>query len=322
MELEWHQLEMPYASLRAHRRERQRQLRQCLEKHGQQQPIVVVPEGESPGRYVVIDGHQRIAALRRLGHDTVEALVWEMEEAEALVLRWQMAHGPGSSALEQGWLLAELQRRFGWSQDELAQRFFKSSSWVSWLLGLVRELPFWIQESIRQGQIPAQAAMKALVPLARIDHRACQRLAEQIVGQKLTTREIQVLYSGWLAAGLEGRRRLLEDPRAFLRLQQRLEDRKQVLGEPERLLGRAERLARQARYLSRQISRYQSEFSSLQLAELHQTLEEVRSEWDVLQTSISAEAGGTPALPAPGMTETRRFTGMPAGRRRSQRPDA
>ena len=282
MDLEWHQLEMPYASLRAHRRERQRRLRQCLEEHGQQQPIVVVPKHEAPGRYVVIDGHQRIAALRRLGHDTVEALVWEMGEAEALVLRWQMAHGPGSSALEQGWLLAELQHRFGWSQDELGQRFFKSPTWVCRLLGLVRELPLSIQESIRRGQIPAQAAMKALVPLARIDREACQRLAEQIVKHKLRTRQIGALYAGWLAAGREGRRRLLEDPRAFLRLQQRLQERKKALGEPERLLARAERLARQARYLSRQISRRQSEFSSLQLAELHQTLEEVRSEWDDL----------------------------------------
>ncbi len=212
MELEWHQLDMPYGSLRAHHRERRRQLRLCLEQNGQQQPIVVVPEREAPGRYVVIDGHQRIAALRRLGHDTVKALVWEMEQAEALVLRWQMANGPGSSALEQGWLLAELQHRFGWSQDELAQRFVKSSSWVSRLLGLVRELPLSIQESIRRGQIPAQAAMKALVPLARIDRQACQRLAEQIVGQKLTAREIQALYTGWRAAGWEGRRRLLEAP--------------------------------------------------------------------------------------------------------------
>ncbi|MCP4204123.1 MAG: ParB N-terminal domain-containing protein, partial [bacterium] len=67
MELEWHQLEMPYASLRAHSRDRQRRLRLCLEENGQRQPIVVVPEREAPGRYVVIDGHQRIAALRRLG---------------------------------------------------------------------------------------------------------------------------------------------------------------------------------------------------------------------------------------------------------------
>ncbi len=46
MELEWHQLERPYASLRAHPRERQRRLRLCIEEHGQQQPIVVVPERE------------------------------------------------------------------------------------------------------------------------------------------------------------------------------------------------------------------------------------------------------------------------------------
>ena len=315
MDLEWHQLEMPYASLRAHSRERQRRLRLCLEASGQQQPIVVVPERESPGRYVVIDGHQRITALRRLGHDTVEALVWEMEEAEALVLRWQMAHGPGSSALEQGWLLAELQHRFGWSQDELAQRFFKSSSWVSRLLGMVRELPLSIQESIRRGQIPAQAAMKALVPLARIDRQACQWLAEQIARHKLTAREIGALYSGWLAAGGEGRRRLLEDPRAFLRLQQRLEERKTALDGPERLLGRAERLASQARHLSRQISRYQSEFSNLQLAELHQTLEEVRSEWDDLLDGLKPAASST-------TTETRKETMHAEQRAEDRHPGA
>ena len=37
-------------------------------------------------RYLVIDGHKRIAALQQLGRDTVEATVWPMSEAEALLL--------------------------------------------------------------------------------------------------------------------------------------------------------------------------------------------------------------------------------------------
>lgn len=228
MELEFHQLDTPYASLRAHHRTQQSRLRLCLEEHGQQQPIVVVAEREAPGRYVVIDGHQRIETLRQMGHDTVQALVWELDQAEALVLQWQMANGPGSSAIEQGWLLTELQHRFGWSQDELARRFVKSSSWVSRRLALVRELPTSIQESVRQGKIPAQAAMKVLVPLARLEREACDRLAEQIVRQKLTSPEIQTLYSGWLSAGREGRRRLLEDPRGFVLLQQKLGQSKKL----------------------------------------------------------------------------------------------
>ena len=40
-----------------------------------------------PGRsYLVIDGYKRFAALQQLGRDTVEAVVWAMSEAEALLL--------------------------------------------------------------------------------------------------------------------------------------------------------------------------------------------------------------------------------------------
>jgi hypothetical protein len=37
-------------------------------------------------RYLVIDGHKRVAALEQLGRDTVEATVWAMSEAEAVLL--------------------------------------------------------------------------------------------------------------------------------------------------------------------------------------------------------------------------------------------
>jgi ParB family chromosome partitioning protein len=35
------------------------------------------------------------------------------------------------TALEVGWLLAELEQRFGYGLDELARRFDRSVSWVS-----------------------------------------------------------------------------------------------------------------------------------------------------------------------------------------------
>ena len=53
---------------------------------GQQTPIVVVVVSGKPDRYPVIDGYKRIAALEQLGRDTVEAVVWDMSEADALVL--------------------------------------------------------------------------------------------------------------------------------------------------------------------------------------------------------------------------------------------
>ena len=57
----------------------------------------------------MIDGHQRIAALKQLRRDTVEALILDtMSEAEALLLVHSMRHrSEAETALEQGWLLAE-----------------------------------------------------------------------------------------------------------------------------------------------------------------------------------------------------------------------
>jgi len=41
------------------------------------------------------------------------------------------------TALEQGWLLAELEQHFGYGLEELARRFDRSVSWVSRRLALV-----------------------------------------------------------------------------------------------------------------------------------------------------------------------------------------
>ncbi len=85
MQLEFHQLDRRFEHLRVRDPGRQRRLLASLADAGQQTPIVVVAANQSE-RYLVIDGHQRIAALQQLGRDTVEAVLWEMSEAEALVL--------------------------------------------------------------------------------------------------------------------------------------------------------------------------------------------------------------------------------------------
>ncbi len=54
-----------------------------LAESGQQTPIVVVLASDQQDRYLVIDGHKRVAVLQQLGRDTIEATVWAMSEAEA-----------------------------------------------------------------------------------------------------------------------------------------------------------------------------------------------------------------------------------------------
>ena len=102
--------------------------------------MVVAAEAERTG-YLVIDGYKRIAALEQLGRDTVEAVVWPMSEAEAVVLDRSLRLSEQETALEEGWLLAELEQRFGYGLEELARRFDRSLSWVSRRLALVEILP-------------------------------------------------------------------------------------------------------------------------------------------------------------------------------------
>src|SRR6266571_2598245 len=124
MKLEFHQLDRRYEHLRARSPERQRRLLVSLAASGQQTPIIVVAVSD---RYLVIDGHKRVAALEQLSRDTVEAVVWPMNDADALLLSRSMRFGPPESALEQGWLLSEMEQRFHYSLDELARRFDRST---------------------------------------------------------------------------------------------------------------------------------------------------------------------------------------------------
>jgi ParB/RepB/Spo0J family partition protein len=156
---------------------------------GQQTPIVVVPLESEPHRYVVIDGHKRIVALQQLGRDTVEAVIWPMAEAQALVLDRSSHWSKRESALEEGWLLADLQQRSGHSLEELASKFDRSVSWGSRRLALVEVLSQRVQQQVRGGEISAQVATKYLLPVARSSLQQCRQMAAAFAQGKLSTRQ-------------------------------------------------------------------------------------------------------------------------------------
>jgi ParB/RepB/Spo0J family partition protein len=212
MHLEFHQLDLRWEHLRVREPHRQRQLLASLAENGQQAPIVVVIAKDGSDRYLVIDGYKRIAALRQLGRDTVEATVWPMGEAEALLLSRSQRMGPQESALEQGWLLSEMEQRFSYSLDELARRFDRSISWVSRRLALVELLPEAVQRHVREGNITAQIAMKYLVPVARVSADDCERMAAAFVKQRCDSRQAAQLYTVWREGSRVVRERILTEP--------------------------------------------------------------------------------------------------------------
>ena len=209
-EVELHQLDRRYESLRRREPRREARLLASLSEHGQQIPIVVV------GDHVVVDGFKRLRALAKLAHDTVAIVAWSLDERDALLLG-RMMRTADEDALEQGWLLSELRDRFSMSSSEMAQRFDKSESWVSRRLALVVDLPREVQELVRAGALGAHAAMKYFVPLARANRHACVQLAAELSRHRLSTRQIGAVYAAWMAGDEAERIALITDPLLFLR---------------------------------------------------------------------------------------------------------
>ena len=217
--LEFHQLDRRLEHLQIRHPARFRRLLGSLAETGQQTPIIVIPQAS---QYLVIDGHQRIAALEQLRRDTVDAVVWDsMSQAEALLLvRSLRMNSEPETALEQGWLLAEMEAKLGYSINDLARRFDRSPTWVARRLSLVETLPEAVQQLVREGRIAPQIAMRYLASVARVNGEQCLRMAEALAKNPWTTRQAAELYNAWRNAKGLARERILAEPELFLKTRQ------------------------------------------------------------------------------------------------------
>ena len=219
MQLDLHQLDRPYAGLRIRDPRQAARWLASLSQGGAAGAVLVVA-GSAAGRFVLIDGYARVAALEQLGRDTVDAIVLPLTETEALVLTLQLETQGRRGALEEGWLLQRVQQETGLGLEALAQRFGKSPSWVSRRLGLVEALPESVQQQVRCGAIPSRAALRSLVPLARANAGHCEQLVAGIAGADLSVRAIERLYVGWREGDAAQRERLVAHPLLWLRAEQ------------------------------------------------------------------------------------------------------
>ena len=286
MQLEFHQLDRRWGHLRVREPHRQRRLLASLADSGQQTPIVVVVSKGNRDRYLVIDGHKRVAALEQLGRDTVEATLWSMSEAEALLLSNSLRSGPQESALEQGWLLAEMEQRFGYGLDELARRFDRSVSWVSRRLALVELLPEAIQQQVREGRIAAQLAIKYLVPVARVSLEQCAQMAAAFVRHRCDTRQAGQLYAAWRDGSRVVRERILAEPELFLKTQRQPPSARPAAAAVERELEMAVAILHRA---GRRLAEALPEMDHRQQEQAQRQIESARRALDRMAARIGKE---------------------------------
>ena len=71
-----------------------------VEHTGHYEPLVVRPHPSQRGRFQIINGHHRFEALQRLGHETAQAVIWEVDDAKTDLLLATLNRLGGRDILE------------------------------------------------------------------------------------------------------------------------------------------------------------------------------------------------------------------------------
>lgn len=220
IEVEWHQLELRYQSLRIHTASAVRQLMLSVHSYGLLVPITVTPSGVQDRPWVVVDGYLRIAALKALRVDLITATVWPIDTAEALIDIYKSNKSRTWEAFEEANLLQELITIRHYSQGHLAKLLGKSESWICCRLQLITQLPDFVKEAIGQGIVSSWVASRILIPFARANSIHAELLIRYLSGKSHTSREIQSFYEHYMRSNKKIRTDLALNPSLFFKLQE------------------------------------------------------------------------------------------------------
>jgi hypothetical protein len=92
-----------------------------IERTGNYEPVTVRPHQQRTGCYEIINGHHRVRALRKLGSETCDCVIWQVDDAETLVLLATLNRLSGHDVLEKkAELIKDLSERF--STKDLAKK--------------------------------------------------------------------------------------------------------------------------------------------------------------------------------------------------------
>lgn len=165
-----------------------RSLAESIRENGLIQPLIVQQDGE---RYRLIAGHRRLEAAKLAAMESVPVVVRAETPNDnilllALVENLQRAD---LSPLDEAAAYRELNRRFGMSTEEIAQRTGKSRSTVANSLRLL-ELSPRVKEMLESGQL-SEGHARAL--LAIKDETTQVRAAQMVVDRGLNVRQTEAM---------------------------------------------------------------------------------------------------------------------------------
>ncbi|MFI5054587.1 MAG: ParB/RepB/Spo0J family partition protein, partial [Acidimicrobiia bacterium] len=165
-------------------------LAESIRQVGVLQPVLVRPVDDGGEEFELVAGERRWRAARRVGLQTIPALVRETGDAAALEHALvENLHRDNLNPLEEAAAYQQLIEDFGLTHDEVAARVGRSRASISNMLRLL-QLPPAIQRSLQEGKLSMGHARAIL---GSPDRTFQEVLARRAVEEDLSVRTVEAL---------------------------------------------------------------------------------------------------------------------------------
>lgn len=163
------------------------ELAASIKEHGVLQPIIVRP---IDGKYVIVAGERRYRAAKKLGLETIPAVIRELTDGEAAsVALVENIQREDLTAIEEAKAYKKLMEMHNLKQEELAKQLGKAQSTIANKIRLLN-LPETVQQAVLDRKITERHA-RALLRLK--DEKQQLYVLKRIMERELTVKETEKL---------------------------------------------------------------------------------------------------------------------------------
>lgn len=188
-------------------------LARSIEQVGQKVPIMVSPDPESPGKFLLDDGERRLRACLKLGHNVIRAIVLPTANEDERLIRSVVANfgREGHTPYEVALVLKQIYNTNRYTHHEIAAMFAKSNCWVSQHMSLTKLDPRVIALTYRD--IPFESRLKfmtaiLLTPLpGDLQFEIAKTITDKKMGLKAARHyvEVKAAEAGFKVGGIASR---------------------------------------------------------------------------------------------------------------------
>jgi ParB family chromosome partitioning protein len=165
--------------------ERIDELCQTIKTHGVIQPIVVRVRNQ---KFEIIAGERRWRAVKKLGLDTIPAIIREFNDAQAASIALiENLQREGLTAIEEAVAYQQLMEIHGLTQESLAQRLGKSQSTIANKIRLLQ-----LSEPVKQALLERKITERHARALLSLDQEELQlKLLNDIIAKELNVKQTE-----------------------------------------------------------------------------------------------------------------------------------